>query len=180
LWRLPGCTPEAALQLQNVDIQHVVFSPTDSKLLAFSDRSGHICLWNISSNKRIELPGHTDPVCNLSFSPDGRLLASGSFDKTVRLWDVARGACVRVLHEHMKYVYGVFFLPNGKQLLYCAYNNKVCKWTVCRWTDRTHMFFAPAFKATVFYLMCVRECLQPAWLPMEIWLIIFEFLEACY
>ncbi len=37
------------------------------------------------------LKGHTDEIWRLVFSPDGRMLASGSWDGTIRLWDVATG-----------------------------------------------------------------------------------------
>ncbi len=40
---------------------------------------------------RQPLTGHTDQVNSVAFSPDGKTLASGSGDDTIRLWDVATG-----------------------------------------------------------------------------------------
>jgi len=49
------------------------------------------------------LEGHTSPVYAVAMSRDGTLLASGSFDGTTRLWDIASGACVRVLRDDRPY-----------------------------------------------------------------------------
>jgi WD40 repeat protein len=46
------------------------------------------------------LEGHSDWVNTVAFSPDGRLLASGSGDGTVRLWGPATGAAVQTLEGH--------------------------------------------------------------------------------
>jgi len=51
-----------------------------------------IRLWDVASGKKLAiLNGHTDLVRSLAFSPDGKLLASGSSDGTVKLWNVKVG-----------------------------------------------------------------------------------------
>ena len=52
----------------------------------------------------------------VAFSPDGRLLASGGTDKTVRLWDPATGIQQRVLTGHRSGVHSVAFSPDGRLL----------------------------------------------------------------
>ena len=50
----------------------------------------------------------------VSFSPDGTKLASASFDKTVRLWDVKTGKVLHTFTGHSDFVYAVAFAPDGR------------------------------------------------------------------
>ncbi|MBL8794373.1 MAG: serine/threonine protein kinase [Planctomycetia bacterium] len=69
------------------------------------------------SNQVRSFTGHEDAVTCLAFSPDGQWAASGSADRTIRLWEVASGREVRCLHGHGNSVLAVAFAPDGKQLL---------------------------------------------------------------
>ena len=65
------------------------FSPTDGKLLATTGDEGLVKLWNaIDGTERATLTGHSDFIQAVAFSPDGKTLATGGGDRTIRLWDV--------------------------------------------------------------------------------------------
>ncbi|MGH8513989.1 MAG: WD40 repeat domain-containing protein, partial [Gammaproteobacteria bacterium] len=70
---------------------------------------------------------HQDSVSAVSFSPDGKTLASGSDDYTVRLWDLATGKELRRL-SHESVVYAVSFSPGGKTLASASRDNAVRLW----------------------------------------------------
>jgi hypothetical protein len=66
------------------------------------------------------LIGHKDDVWAVACSPDGRYLASGSFDRFVILWDIDSGERLAVLEGHTDRVWGVAFSPDGTQLASCS------------------------------------------------------------
>jgi WD40 repeat protein len=55
-------------------------------------------VWDLASVEEVrQLTGHADQVQALAVSPDGKLLASGGPDQTIRIWDLSSGACLRTL-----------------------------------------------------------------------------------
>jgi WD40 repeat protein len=62
------------------------------------------------------LQGHTGPIQAVTFSPDGKTLASAGDDLAVRLWDVATRQELIALEGHQHAVYSVAFSPDGKAL----------------------------------------------------------------
>ena len=73
---------------------------------------------------------HSDSVWSVAFSPDGRQVASGSFDGTVKLWDVASGTLVHPLNAHSSGVTSVAFSPDGRQMLSGSWDQTINLWDV--------------------------------------------------
>ena len=124
-------------KLMNLSVQDkfgftsVSFSP-DGRLLASggSPFDPTVKLWSSETGDLVRtFEGHTQRITGITFSHDGRLLATSSGDKTVRLWDVATGTPIRSLSEHPGEVTFVCFSPND-QLLIAGSANSLYLWNL--------------------------------------------------
>jgi WD40 repeat protein len=74
--------------------------------------------------------GHTDSVNFVAFSSDGRTMASGSMDHTIKLWDLASGLELRTLAGHPRAVASVAFSPDGRTLASGSWDHTIKLWDV--------------------------------------------------
>ncbi|GBD51975.1 hypothetical protein D3800_02345 [Microcystis aeruginosa NIES-298] len=81
-------------------------------------------------SERNRLEGHGRYVLSVNFSPDGKTLVSGSWDNTIKLWNVETGQEIRTLKGHDSYVNSVNFSPDGKTLVSGSADNTIKLWNV--------------------------------------------------
>jgi hypothetical protein len=109
----------------------------DGRLLAVAGGepgvSGAVHLWDAAGTGTappVVLQGHADAVYSLALSPDGRLLATGGYDREILLWDLATRKPVRTLRGHNEAVFDLAFRPDGKILASASADRTLKLWDV--------------------------------------------------
>ncbi|KAG8831557.1 hypothetical protein FRC17_002971, partial [Serendipita sp. 399] len=103
-----------------------LYSPRFSQTLVV-DKGGY-STWSPLLNT---LTGHTDQVCSVAFSRNGRRIVSSSYDRTVRIWDAETGQQLGAsLEGHEDKVSSVAFSPDGRRIVSSSYDKTVRIWDV--------------------------------------------------
>jgi WD40 repeat protein len=115
-----------------------------------SDAYG-ILLWNLDSGKLLaRLSGHAHWILSLAFSPDAKLLASGSQDKSARIWDMETLKSVKVLTGHQESVTCLAFTPGGELLITGSDDKTIRFWSIESGTEHKTLQMPGAVESVAY------------------------------
>lgn len=120
------------------EVNAIKWDPSGELLASCSDDKT-LKVWSLNSDRhRHNLCAHQSEIYTIKWSPSGPrsanpnqdlLLASASFDSTVRLWEVERGTCLHSLTKHDEPVYSVSFSPDGKLIASGSFDRWIHIWS---------------------------------------------------
>jgi WD40 repeat protein len=113
------------------DLVYKLALSTDQRTLIGSIGSPEFQLWDTQNQEPFrQLKGHESPGYAVSYSADGKFLATGAYDKTVRIWNAANGKQLFVLKGHEDSIDDVAFSPDSKILASASRDDTIKLWNV--------------------------------------------------
>jgi guanine nucleotide-binding protein subunit beta-2-like 1 protein len=140
----PEITLRGVLKGHSGWVTAIATSPENSNVLVSGSRDKTVLIWDLTKEDpanfgtpRRAFTGHSHFVSDVVISSDGQFVLSGSWDGTLRLWDINAGVCHRQFVGHKKDVLSVAFSADNRQIVSGSRDKTIKLWNtlgVCKYT----------------------------------------------
>lgn len=135
------------LKKQKSIVLSIAITP-DSQTLVSGSFDGSIKLWDLSTGRLFDtlrepvekqffkklwqyiLPKIKEPITSIAISPDGQVFASGSVDKTIKVWHLGTGKLIFILKGHLQPVLSLAISPNGQFIVSGSADETIKLWNL--------------------------------------------------
>mmetsp|Transcript_32150 Transcript_32150/g.44057 ORF Transcript_32150/g.44057 Transcript_32150/m.44057 type:complete len:328 (-) Transcript_32150:55-1038(-) len=148
--QLPNITLRGVLKGHSGWVTAIVTPPEEENVIITGSRDKSIIIWDLTredpanfGRPRKAFTGHSHYISDVVISSDGQFVLSGSWDGTLRLWDINAGTCHRQFVGHKKDVLSVAFSADNRQIVSGSRDKTIKLWNtlgVCKYTieDNCH------------------------------------------
>ncbi len=116
------------------NVNALAISPDEKYLFAAAGETGlfgEVRQWDLAGGGLVhDFEGHKDALYSIAVAPDGKTLATGSYDQKIKLWNAETGKEIKTLSGHNGAVFGLAFRPDGKILASASADRTVKLWDV--------------------------------------------------
>ena len=107
----------------------LAIDPTGEIICAGSLDTFDVYMWSVQTGKLLDVfSGHTGPVCSMNFSPIDGTLATGSWDKSIKIWNLFSRDTSPETHTHDHEIITIAYRPDGRQLAASTLDGQIHFW----------------------------------------------------
>ncbi len=140
-------------------IRHLIFN-TEGNYLASCGLDTSARVWQVNTGKCLAIFNHPSPVSSAAFHPKQSLLATGSDDNVVRLWDYKTGSIIQSWSEHTAWIQSVAFSPDGELLASSSHDGTIKLWDVTQQQAIVTLVHGGWVRAIAFRICTTTKQLQ--------------------